>query len=69
MKRLSMIVCFLACFTFPRAQAALGACTAATSTCSEWITLAGGPERSVIYTTYPLESRNPGITRALVVIC
>lgn len=36
--------------------------------CSEWITFGGGPSRSLVYRTYSLETRNPGITRALVMV-
>ena len=43
-------------------------CTAPVSTCTEWIVLAGGPARSLVYRTYPLDTRNEGITRALVFV-
>jgi hypothetical protein len=36
--------------------------------CTEWITFAGGPSRSLVYRTHPLDVLNPQITRALVVI-
>jgi hypothetical protein len=36
--------------------------------CTEWLTFAGGPARSLIYRTYPLDVPNPQITRALIVI-
>src|ERR1035437_6070314 len=36
--------------------------------CTEWLTFAGGPARSMIYRTYPLDVPNPQITRALIVI-
>ena len=36
--------------------------------CTEYVTLAGGPSRSLVYRTHPLEVRNPQITRALVMI-
>src|ERR1035437_5237613 len=38
------------------------------ATCTEWVTYAGGPARSMIYRTYPLDVRNPQITRALIVV-
>jgi len=38
------------------------------ATCTEWLTFGGGPSRSLIYRTYPLEVRNPQITRALIVV-
>src|SRR6516164_7475494 len=36
--------------------------------CTEWVTFAGGPSRSMVYRTYALDVPNPQITRALVVI-
>ena len=36
--------------------------------CTEWVTLSGGPSRSLIYRTYSLDVPNPAITRALIVI-
>jgi pimeloyl-ACP methyl ester carboxylesterase len=43
-------------------------CTTATIDCTEWLTFAGGPSRSLLYRTYPLEGRHENITRALIVI-
>lgn len=43
-------------------------CTAAAPECTEWITFAGGPARSLVYRTYPLDARNERITRALVMV-
>ena len=43
-------------------------CTKADSTCTEWVTLGGGPSRSMIYRTYSLDVRNERITRALVMV-
>lgn len=45
-----------------------GPCITATSGCTEWVTLGGGPSRSLIYRTYPLDTRNEKITRALIVV-
>src|SRR5260370_1005187 len=36
--------------------------------CTQWVTFPGGPARSMVYRTYPLDVPNPQITRALVVI-
>src|SRR5258708_2221101 len=44
-----------------------GACTEV-SKCTEWVTLGGGPWRSKIYTSYSLETPNPAITRAFVMV-
>ena len=54
---------------FLLAGAAWGAaCTSATPACTEFVTLAGGPSRSLIYRTWPLGEANPKITRALIVV-
>jgi len=39
-----------------------------TTACTEWITFAGGPSRSLIYRTYPLETKNDMITRAMIMV-
>jgi pimeloyl-ACP methyl ester carboxylesterase len=41
-------------------------CITATPACTEWVVLGGGPGRSLIYRTFPLETRNDAITRVLV---
>src|SRR5438552_18480040 len=48
--------------------ASFAACTTATPDCTEWVTLGGGPSRSLIYRTYALDAGNEQITRATVVI-
>ena len=48
--------------------AAAAACITAKSECTEWIAHAGGPARSLVYRTYPLDRPNPAITRALVMV-
>lgn len=45
-----------------------GPCTTASTECAEWVTLGGGPQRSLVYRTYPLDARNEGITRVFVLI-
>jgi pimeloyl-ACP methyl ester carboxylesterase len=50
------------------ALAATGPCTTATETCTEWVPLGGGPSRSLVYRSFPLEQRNEAVTRALVMI-
>jgi hypothetical protein len=42
-------------------------CTKAAN-CTDWVTLGGGPWRSMVYTTYPLGTRNPQITRAFIMV-
>jgi pimeloyl-ACP methyl ester carboxylesterase len=43
-------------------------CTKATSHCAEFVILAGGPARSMIYRSFPLHEKNENIRRALVVV-
>ena len=49
-------------------DAAPGPCTTATPSCTEWVTMAGGPGRTLIYRTYPLDSRNDAIIRAYILV-
>ncbi len=44
------------------------ACLSATPECTEWIGLTQGPERSLVYRTFPLELKNDEIRRALVMV-
>ena len=43
-------------------------CTTAAPNCTEWVALAGGPARSLIYRTYSLDAKNEQIARALIVV-
>jgi len=43
-------------------------CIHATADCIEWINFPGGNSRSLIYRTYSLDTPNPAITRALVIV-
>ncbi len=44
------------------------ACTTPTPACQQWITFAGGPARSMVYASYPLNRPNSRITRALIMV-
>ena len=50
------------------AAAANAPCTAAAAKCTQFVTLKGGPARSLVYTTYPLDKANPTIRRALIMV-
>jgi pimeloyl-ACP methyl ester carboxylesterase len=50
------------------AAAANAPCTAAAAKCTQFVTLKGGPARSLVYTTYPLDKANPNIRRALIMV-
>jgi pimeloyl-ACP methyl ester carboxylesterase len=43
-------------------------CITATPACTEWVTLGGGPSRSLIYRNHPLGEKNENIVRALIVV-
>jgi pimeloyl-ACP methyl ester carboxylesterase len=49
-------------------QAAAAACTTPTPACAEFITLGGGPGRSMVYRTHSLTTRNDSIRRALIMV-
>jgi len=50
------------------AQAPAAPCTTPTAACEQWVTLAGGPARSMVYASYPLATPNPAIRRALIMV-
>ncbi len=50
------------------AVASAAPCITTASNCTEWVTLRGGPSRSLIYRSYPLDEANDRITRALIVV-
>ncbi|MEO8597286.1 MAG: hypothetical protein ABI759_28465 [Candidatus Solibacter sp.] len=54
-------------FLLLAAAAQAAPCTSVAG-CTEWLTFGSGPSRSLYYRTYPLEVRNPQITRALIVV-
>lgn len=43
-------------------------CVTPDAACEQWITFGGGPGRSMVYSTQPLDGRNTAITRALVMV-
>ena len=43
-------------------------CAKATPDCTEWIAMADGALRGLVYRSYALEVRNPAVTRALVIV-
>jgi pimeloyl-ACP methyl ester carboxylesterase len=53
---------------FAATIASAAPCITANPSCTEWISLGAPSARSLIYRTFPLETRNEAITRALVVV-
>jgi len=43
-------------------------CTVANSACTEWISVSGSPERLLLYRSYPIDTKNSAIKRALVLV-
>ena len=48
--------------------AAAAPCTTPTAACEQWVTLGGGPARSMVYSSYSLDTPNPAVTRALIMV-
>jgi pimeloyl-ACP methyl ester carboxylesterase len=63
-------VALLCCSMQSRAAARLqsGPCTTPTTACAQWVIFGEGPARSMVYSTYPLATRNAAIRRALVMV-
>src|SRR5258705_11017962 len=49
-------------------RAPVAPCTTPTTSCEQWVTLGGGPARSMAYSTYSLDTPNAVITRALIMV-
>lgn len=61
----------VAFFARPTAQTrapAAAPCTTATPACTEWVTIGGGPARSLIYRTRALDAPDSNIRRALIMV-
>ena len=65
--RAALLVPFALFAPFTR-SAPVPPCTTPTTACEQWVTLGGGPGRSMAYASYPLDKPNPAITRALVMV-
>ena len=50
------------------APSGAASCTTATALCTEWIEVPGSAGRLRVYRTYPTGTRNPDVTRALIVV-
>ena len=48
--------------------AAAAPCTKAVTACEQWVKLGHGAERSMVYASYSLDTPNPALTRALVMV-
>jgi pimeloyl-ACP methyl ester carboxylesterase len=52
----------------PAPAAPIAPCTTANAACEQWVTLGGGPARSMVYSSYALDKPNAAITRALIMV-
>ena len=68
MQRPSAVTVALISSLLIAAAASAAPCTTTKADCTEWITFGGGPSRSLIYRTYPLDQKNEAITRALIMV-
>jgi pimeloyl-ACP methyl ester carboxylesterase len=51
-----------------QSAAAQAPCTHPVAACERWVTFGAGPARSMAYGSYSLTTRNPSITRALIMV-
>src|SRR5450759_1100973 len=51
-----------------QSRAPVAPCTKATEACERWVIFGGGPARSMVYASYSLDTPNPAMTRALVMV-
>ena len=68
MKRFVNSVLVAAALAPAVAFAAGGPCTTATSACTEHVGVAGSAGYTVVYRSFPLDTRNEAVTRALIVV-
>jgi len=52
----------------PASRAQAKPCVTPTTACEQWVTLGGGPGRSMFYSTHSLETPNTAVTRALIMV-
>jgi pimeloyl-ACP methyl ester carboxylesterase len=57
-----------ACGVAATVPAVAAPCESTNAECTEWVTLNGGPSRSLIYRSHALDRRNEQITRALIMV-
>jgi hypothetical protein len=62
-----LILAFLTICVFD-CSAMAAPCIAANDSCTEWVNVSPGHDRVMVYRTFPLDSRNEAISRALIVV-
>ena len=66
--RLAQLALLSSALTIGARPAPVAPCLTAGPMCTEWSVFGGGPSRSLVYRTFPLDKRNDAITRVLVSI-
>ena len=67
----SLLLGLVTTWALPRSahgQSSAAPCTTASAACTEWIAVKAQPQRVLVYRSYPLDRRNEGIVRALVMV-
>ena len=65
---MKFLACFACAVSFLIPATASAAACIDVKTCSEWLSFPGGSSRSLLYRTYPLDTKNDHITRAFVMV-
>src|SRR5690349_16756211 len=66
--RILVSLCMCPLVTMGAQTAQIAPCVTSAPACTEWLALAGGPARALVYRTYPLGTRNEAITGAFILI-
>jgi pimeloyl-ACP methyl ester carboxylesterase len=62
------IFVLLSSVAFAATAHAQAPCVKAVTACERWVLWNGGPSRSMVYASYPLDQRNANVTRALIMV-
>lgn len=68
MRIAALLVLILVLSPVSRAAAPPAPCITPTDACTGWVVLGGGPSKTMVYTSYPLTTRNDAIQRALIMV-
>ena len=65
---IALSVALLATPLTARGRTAATPCTTASPACVAWVVFGPGPARTMVYASYPLNARNEGLRRALIMV-
>ena len=63
-----LLLCVASVALLMQGDLSRAACTTATSECAEWVSVADGPQRTLVFRTHPLQARNEDVQRALIMV-